>query len=408
MVGVLLLAACGDDDSDGQAAATNADPAGEADLLGPEDQASGEPVRIGYVSDGATPTYDTTDELRTAAATVDFLNEHRGGIGGRPIELVTCETKQDPAAATDCANQMVEQDVVAVTLAQSGVAESVWEPLHAAGIPTMWFLASGQDTMTDQESSFVLTNPLTQLFGLPISVAESEGADKIAFVTIDVPAAKTPMETIGPSILEQAGLDYDDIYVPPGTADMTSQMQEIVDGGAGVVQILGPDSFCIAAMQGLQTAGYEGAITSNIGCLSDATREAMGDSLEGMFISSPNAVGAADDPTYELYRAVVDTYADDVEQPDTNFAIGGYTVVSALATSLDGISGDITPQSVVQTIKAMSEQELPAGGGGTFRCGGSAIEMMPAVCTNQWLRTQLDSEGQPTTYEVVDSTDILP
>jgi hypothetical protein len=32
---------------------------------------------------------------------------------------------------------------------------------------------------------------------------------------------------------------------------------------------------------------------------------------------------------------------------------------------------------------------------------------MPAVCSNQWLRTTLDADGQPTTYEPVDSTEIL-
>jgi NADP-dependent aldehyde dehydrogenase len=34
---------------------------------------------------------------------------------------------------------------------------------------------------------------------------------------------------------------------------------------------------------------------------------------------------------------------------------------------------------------------LPGGGGLTFQCGGSAIAIMPAVCSNEWLRTDLDS-----------------
>ena len=39
-----------------------------------------------------------------------------------------------------------------------------------------------------------------------------------------------------PALLENAGLDYDLIKMPPGTADMTSQMGEIANSGAGVVQ----------------------------------------------------------------------------------------------------------------------------------------------------------------------------
>ena len=42
-----------------------------------------------------------------------------------------------------------------------------------------------------------------------------------------------------------------------------------------------------------------------------------------------------------------------------------------------------------------------------FQCGGSAAPTLPAVCTNDSLRTELDGEGQPTSYEVVDSTELL-
>ena len=51
-------------------------------------------------------------------------------------------------------------------------------------------------------------------------------------------------------ILDNAGLEYELIKVPVGTADMTVQMQQVVDAGAGVVQIVGNGAFCIAAIQG--------------------------------------------------------------------------------------------------------------------------------------------------------------
>jgi branched-chain amino acid transport system substrate-binding protein len=118
-------------------------------------------------------------------------------------------------------------------------------------------------------------------------------------------------------------------------------------------------------------------------------------------------MGATDDPSYQLFQAVMDAYGHDVRDLSNIYASGAYTVMSALATSLNGISGDITPDSVTQTIKTMPEQPLPGGGGATFRCGGSAVPSLPAVCTNQWLRTTLDAEGQPASYEVEDSSDIL-
>jgi branched-chain amino acid transport system substrate-binding protein len=413
VVSVLLfaLAACGDDgDEDDDSGAEEPTESGDSGgLLGPEDEATGEPVKIGMVSDGATQAFDNTDELRAAEATAEYWNTHQGGVGGRPIEVVTCETGADPAGATDCANQLVEEEVVAVALSQSAVGESVWESLHAAGVPTMWFQTSGEGITTDTETSFVIINPLTGLFGLPISVAESEDADKIAFVVINVPQALTGIETLGPEILGNAGLDYDIIPIDPGTADMTAQMQEVVDSGAGVVQVTGNDAFCIAAFNGLEAVGYEGAITTITQCITDPTRDAVpGDVLEGISIMSTIALGATDDPTFQLYDAVISEYGGDVEDVNNATAMGGYVAMASLLTSLEEISGDITSESVVEAIKAMPEAELPGGGGMTFQCGGSALEMLPAVCTNDALRTALDAEGRPTTYEVVDSTEILP
>jgi branched-chain amino acid transport system substrate-binding protein len=404
--GLLLLGpvACGADGG----VTPDSEPEADAGLLGPEDLASGEPVRIGLASDGQTAAFDARGEVAAAQATVDYWNERHGGIGGRPIELVVCETGADPAGGTNCSNQMVEDGVLAVAVGQSTVAEWIWEPVHQAGIPTMFLQTNGQAVLADAESSFIISNPLTTAFGLPISVAEDQGADTVAFVVIDVPVALSLFESLGPQILDNAGLDYELVKVPLGTADMTSQMRDVVDSGAGVVQVVGYDAFCISAFQGLSAFGYDGAITAVSQCITDATRQAIpGDQLQGMYVTSAIALGATDDPTYQQYQAVMDAYGQDVEDVDNNVPMGGYTVIAALATALGGVSGDITPASVTEAIKAMPDEPLPGGGGVTFRCGGTAVATMPSVCSNQWLRASLDASGQPADYEAVDSTDIL-
>jgi branched-chain amino acid transport system substrate-binding protein len=104
---------------------------------------------------------------------------------------------------------------------------------------------------------------------------------------------------------------------------------------------------------------------------------------------------------------VIDAFGDDVQDPENATAMGAYTVMGSLAAALEGMSGDITPESVGETINAMSEAEFPGADGVTFQCGGSAYEPEPAVCTNQSLRAVLDAEGNPASYEVVDSTEIV-
>jgi branched-chain amino acid transport system substrate-binding protein len=409
---VVQLAACGGDDDDSSAAGSGdtGTTADAADLLGPANQASGEPVKIGMVSDGATQAYDNTDELRAAQAAAKYWNEHKGGIGGRPIEVVTCETKGDPAGATDCGNRFVEQGVVAVALSTSGVADSVWPPLHDAGIPAFFFQYNGGDVLNDAKSSFVMQNPLATLFGVPIAAAESVDADRIDFIIIDVPVALTAFESgDAKQILDKAGLDYDLIKIPVGTADMTAQMQQVVNNGAGAVQIIGNDAFCIAAINGLAAVGFDGAIATVSQCITDATREGVPNGgLKGVSISATMAVGDQNDTAYQRYLAVMSTYGQDVEDVPNAITMGGYTAMSSLAESLAGISGDITPASVAETIRSMQEADFPGADGITFQCGGSAYPPQPAVCTNQSLRATLNADGQPDKYEHFDSTDILP
>jgi branched-chain amino acid transport system substrate-binding protein len=410
--GLLLFAIVGcssdDDATDTNTTGTTAAQSSE-DLLGPENQATGEPVRVGMVSDGRTDAYDNTDELRAAQAAAEYFNAHQGGLGGRPVEVVTCQAKGDPAGAADCANQMVEEGVVAVAASQSAVAQSLWEPLHAAGIPILLGAGFGETMQTDTQSTFLLANPVATFFGLPVAAAKAEGAEKIAFVVIDVPQAVDLLESPeGEATLQKSGLEYEVVRVPVGTADMTTQMQEVVNSGAKVVHVLGNDAFCIAAFQGLNAVAYDGTITAVNQCLTNATREALPGGLEGISVLSTVAVGATGDPTYELYLAVIGAYGTDVTDPDNFVAMGGYNAMASLLTAAASVSGDITPQSMAAAVKAMPESVIAGGGGAMFQCGGSAYPTQPAVCTNQWLRAELDADGNPSTYSVEDSTDLLP
>src|SRR5262249_61761386 len=104
-------------------------------------------------------------------------------------------------------------------VARSTVPGAFWPPLHAAHIPTMFFQTNGQEILTDKADSFVISNPLTTALGLPLSVAKLNHVDKAAFVVIDVPVAVSLFQSIAPNIVKGAGLGYQLVKVPPGTAD---------------------------------------------------------------------------------------------------------------------------------------------------------------------------------------------
>ncbi len=190
-------------------------------------------MRIGYYNDGMSAAVDHADDSVVAEALVEFLNAHEGVVAGRPIELVTCETRSDMALATDCGNQFVEEGVVAVATATSGFSEQVRVPVAAAGIPCIITAYAVPDGLADGELTSVLVNGSAQTHGFPMAVAVREGLTSGVTLVIDVPAAVEPM------IFEEAaaagsGIDYEYGAVPPGTADMLPQITAALQNKPGV------------------------------------------------------------------------------------------------------------------------------------------------------------------------------
>jgi branched-chain amino acid transport system substrate-binding protein len=409
LAAVLVLVSCGGDDDGGDGSGNGSTSAEDvARLLGPERPAEGAPVKVGLISDGDYATGELSYELDVGQATATYLNEHHAGIAGRPIEMVTCVDEADPAKGTDCANQMVEEGVVAVVVGSSAVVESIWEPLHEAHVPVMFYGASSASVMTDPDSTFVLSSPTAGLIDMPVQVAKDNDESKVTVVVIDIPAAVSVYETAGQALFEEQGIDLDLVTIPPGTADMAPDMQRVAGGDPGVVHVIGNDTFCISAFNGLRAVGFDGPVTTISQCMTDATIEAVpADFFDGMVMNATAPVGS-DDESIALYRAVIDTYADEEPRSETG-GISMFTTLAALAAGLEGLEsaeGEITPATVISTLKAMPEMELPGSGGQRFRCNGNAMAGAPAVCVHSTLLTTLAAGGEPTTYETVGDTPI--
>jgi len=377
-------------------------PASPEDLLGPIDAAVGEPLRVGFIGDGQSPAGDNRIETDMAQVTAEYLNERKAGIGGRPIELVICETQNDPARGTDCANQMVEEGVPFVGVGSTGVYDSVSLPLREAGIPTIFVAAAGDELLSDPVSTFSFASSTVSNFGFPIAVAEKEGVDKVTVVVIDVPPAWAAFDGPSAQLYADAGLEVELVRVPIGTADMTPSLSPVISGDPGLIHIIGNDTFCIAALQAMEALGYDGPITAISFCFSDATTQAFPNGyLEG--INSVLAFPDGEADSSALYRAVVDEYASMDIDLSRSSGVSVFALFAGLDAALDKLEGDVTAESVIATLKSMPEMDLPGGGGIRFSCDGMQEPTFPAVCTNDGLYTVLDAQGQPTTVELISS-----
>ncbi len=118
LVALLALAgaACGGNDNSASGDTTAGDTtAATTEASGP---ATGEPITIGWAFDssGNMAPFDNP-ALAAAKIRVEQLNES-GGVGGRPLEIATCDTQNnDPAKAKACASQLLGDgaDIMFVT-----------------------------------------------------------------------------------------------------------------------------------------------------------------------------------------------------------------------------------------------------------------------------------------------------
>ena len=373
-----------------------------AKLLGPEARATGTPVKIGLITDGDVSGGAAGNEEPVARATVPWLNEHMNGIAGHPIALDVCVDQLDAGKAADCANQMISDGVAAVVIGSNGVIETSWKILHDAHIPVINAAATNTALLADRASTFIVNDPFAQVVNLPMAVAKEKGAKKVSVIVVDLPIATDVFKGSTPNLFDKNGVGLDVVPVPLGAADMTPQAQQIqANNPDGLAAIVGPDAFCIAALNGLRAVGFTGSTFMISQCLTDATRKAEPDGqLKGIVTVSLAPIGDNADPSMQQYQAVMAKYGG--AKIDTSDLVGlmVYQSLGALSAGTTDLKGAVTPASVTAALKSMKNEVLPGSGGRHFRCNGEAQPERPAVCSISVLAATLNAQGNPEKYTV--------
>jgi branched-chain amino acid transport system substrate-binding protein len=387
----------------GGTSSTTAAEASSASLLGPTKRAVGTPVKIGLITNGNTASgANAGGEAPVAKAAVGWINEHADGVGGHPITLEVCTDDLDPGKTADCANQMIRDNVAAVVIGSNGVLETSWKILHDAKIPVINNAATESSLLGDSASTFIVNDPLAQVVNTPIALAKEKGANKVSVIVLDLPIATDIYKGSAGDLYKQAGLGLDVVPVALGTPDMTPQAQQIESNNPnGLVDIVGNDSFCLAALNGLHAVGYSGSILMISQCMSDALRKGAANGvLNGVSTVSLAPIGDAQDPSMRQYAAILNHYNPGKADPNDLIALMVFQSLGALSVGTQELHGPATPASITAALKAMPNAVLPASGGRHFRCNGKASPERPAVCSVGVLAATLDAQGNPTKYTV--------
>lgn len=344
---------------------------------GTSSTAEGEPIKVGFLNQGSG-ALAFPDFAAGGNAGADYVNAN-GGIDGRPIELVTCNTDGTPAASVKCANQFVGDGVVAVMQGIDLSSDSALPILAGAGIPLVGHAQFGVD-QTNSPDAFFFGAASGAYYGAPlVTLVKKYGAQKIAFLNVDTPATRAIADANLDPVVETLGIDLKKVFYPAASPNYNAAFASALSSKPDAVLIVASEADCTGLVQAGRALGYQGTIfagscsqfitadpTSAEGVLTD-TDVYLPDDMEGLPPATADQIAA-------YQEAVKGEPAENVT-PFTQMTFSG---VMDLTTALKDIEGDITKDSLKKSLKSI--QGLDSFMGQTITCDGEQWPNAVSVC----------------------------
>jgi len=350
----------------------------------------GAPILIGLIVEENDPVASFPDAQYAVEAVTKYFNETQDGINGRPIELKFCATTFAPAQSAACANQMVQDHVVAV-LDPFNLGEAAEVPIiEAAKIPDF---GGGIAANTYTAPYYTLWNSLYTLAAGEVSViANRFHAKKIADIAINLGGPTTGPGDILPA-LAKLGIKVTTVQTPPTATDYTSYLSTALAGNPQALLVGEAGPGCLAVMTGLQSLGVKIPIISTPACFTTQLLAQAGSAAFGWY-SLQLGPFASDKyvPDAAIYKKILDKYETTPDFGDAapSAFSAAYTLYQKVLKALP--SNNITPSSI--HAKALSIKSGHAVMGTTlFPC--RTIKVSPSVCGGAGEYLYQDRNGQP-------------
>ena len=404
----LMVASCGSSPtstgSTGSTATGGTQSPAASGPLGPANVATGTPIKVGFVTDGKTAAADLSSTAPAAQAAASYVNGHLGGIHGHPIQVIVCDDQQTSAGATNCGNQMVQDNVVAVVQASSLYDNLVYPPVAAAKIP---YVEDGSSTapILAGKRSYIITNGLVYALAGPAKLGAQAGVKVAGGFFLAVPSAEG-IVTLTPMIYHRAGIDLKYVQIPPGTADPTPQVETVLRANPQQVALIMDPADCVNTLKAIKSLGYTKPIYIIQQCIGGPSYTAsLPGGYAGMKLTTNSDLDPKN-PQTKIFAAAMAAYQPSVVINGDTY--GGWRPMIAFAEAMSGLSGTATKDSVAQAFATMSPQPYPLGDGLTFQCNRKAVPSAPALCSAGALATTVDKNGNPVgAYTIITAGELL-
>jgi branched-chain amino acid transport system substrate-binding protein len=348
---------------------------------------TGTPVKVGLLNPSGGPVPVPTVATGAEAA-VKYINSELGGIGGRPLQLVSCATDTTPESVQGCANTFVSDGVVAVFDGYNVASSAALPTLTGAGIPLVGMIPFDSVTGAKAAGRVYFAAPQASFLIGALQAFKAEGKKSVTLALVDTPAAHQTIDGLLPVLSKVLGISAKGIYFSPTNPNFTAVAAAIDTGNPDVGGLMASPSeaVCTALVQGLRQLGYHGTIFT--AACTQYIKDAPAAQSSGGALYSSNWLPGAKAYAPAGVQSELGIAAKYLGAAPDYYAVGEFALAVNFAKALSaGNTANLTGASVLSTLKAL--KNFPTFLGPNVTCGSPTSP----DCTTQMLLFTVQADG---------------
>lgn len=245
-----------------------------------------DPIKIGQMAQLSGPaSFLGPSEEAAARIAVEEINA-KGGLLGRQVELIMCDTATDAGVANECAKRLLNQDKVdALFAATTSASREAVLPVVKQNRKTLYFYDAIYEGHACAENMWIMgTMPENQIFPMVPYMQTTYGGNKWYFVGDDYNWPQDTAKVSKIAFKEHGSELVGEKYVPIGTVDFTSILQHISEVKPNFILLITLPGDAVAFMTQFHSMGLSKNIKVIATLVEESAIKAMGPASEGLLI----------------------------------------------------------------------------------------------------------------------------
>jgi len=327
-----------------------------------------EPVRIGAIVSATGPASALGEpEKNTLEMVRDALNA-KGGIAGRPVELIIYDDESDVSKAVLAAEKLLKKDRVSAIVGPTttGNTLAIAAKMAESKVPMVSMASAEKIVKPVNPWVFKVAPSDRHAVARLLKHAKAQGYSKLAILTVSDGYGQAGREVLK-ELIPAGGftLVADEIFGPKDT-DMTAQLTKIKDLAPDAVICWGTNPGPAQVARNRAQLGMKTPLYMSHGVASKKFIELAGEAAEGVMLPAGHLIVAAQLPDGQPQKAQLldytKTYKDKYKSDVSTFGGHGWDGLMIVAKAVETAGSD-KPEAIRE---ALEKVKAFPGVGGVF------------------------------------------